>query len=136
VTGAVPGGAGTRRDEWVLVYDGECAFCRRCIALLARWDSRRHIRAVPFQDAAALAVLPPIPHRALEQAMHLVSPGDGIRAGAEAAPAILRLLPGGRPLATLFGIPGVPVLAARIYAAVARNRHRLGCGSAACRRGR
>jgi predicted DCC family thiol-disulfide oxidoreductase YuxK len=68
--------------------------------------------------------------------MHLVSPTGDVKAGAEAMPAILRLLPAGAAAALLFRVPGVPALAARIYAAVARNRHRLGCGSTACQRGR
>jgi len=136
VTGVVPAPSGTGRAEWVLVYDGECRFCRSCIAVLARWDTRRRIRAVPFQDAASLAALPPIPRNALELAMHLISPRDEVRAGAEAAPALLRLLPAGGLFAAVFHVPGVPALAARLYAAVARNRHRLGCGSAACQRGR
>jgi predicted DCC family thiol-disulfide oxidoreductase YuxK len=121
---------------WTLVYDGACAFCRWCVDLVARWDTRRRVRAVPFQDAGALAALPPIPRPALEAAMHLVSPAGEVRAGADAMPAILRLLPAGRAAAWLFHVPGVPWLARRVYAAVARNRHRLGCGSSACRRGR
>ena len=35
--------------EWTLIYDGDCAFCRRCVALLERWDRRGRVRAVPFQ---------------------------------------------------------------------------------------
>lgn len=120
---------------WTLVYDGDCAFCRRCVDLVGRWDVHRRVRAVTFQDPDGLAGLPPIPRPALEAAMHLVSPSGEVRAGAEAVPAILRLLPLGPAAAWVFAIPGVPALAARFYGAVARNRHRLGCGSNACRRG-
>ena len=121
---------------WTLIYDGDCDFCRRCVRLLARWDTHRRVRTAPFQDAGALAGLPTIPRAALEAAMQLVTPSGGVLGGARAAPSILRLLPGGRPLAALLHLPGVPALAGRVYAAVARNRHRLGCGSAACTRGR
>ena len=86
--------------EWTLLYDGDCAFCRRCVALLERWDRRGRVRAVPFQAEDALVGLPSIPRAALHQAMHLVAP-DGA-----------------------------------VYRVVARNRHRLGCGSATCARGR
>lgn len=68
--------------------------------------------------------------------MQLVGPDGSVRAGARAAPVILRLLPLGRPLAWLFAVPGVPWVAQRVYRVVARNRHRLGCGSAVCARGR
>lgn len=121
---------------WTLVFDGDCAFCRRCVAVLSRWDRRRRLRFVPFQDEAGLAGLPPIGRAALEQAMHLVSPAGAVFPGAEALPPILRLVPLGTPVSWLFIIPGVPWLAARAYRQVARNRHRLGCGSATCSLGR
>lgn len=120
---------------WTLIYDGDCAFCRRCVALLARWDRHSRVRAVPFQEEEGLVGLPPIPLQALGQAMHLATPDGAVLLGAAAAPAILRLLPGGIPLAWAFAVPGVERLAAAVYGVVARNRHRLGCGSATCTRG-
>lgn len=113
---------------WTVVYDGDCAFCRRCVRWLARWDRAARLAFVPFQDERALATLPPIPPAALTEAMHLVAPDGSVRAGAAAAPSILRLLPGGHPLALLFRVPGVPFLAARVYRAVARRRHQLAFG--------
>ncbi len=119
-----------------LVYDGDCRFCRRCVALLRRWDRAGRLAYAPFQDAVALAALPYLDPRALEQAMHLVTAGGEVRAGAAALPPILGLMPFGRPIAWLFLVPGVPWLAARVYRQVARNRHRLGCGSVTCSLGR
>lgn len=121
---------------WTLVYDGDCNFCQRSVALIRRWDRRGALRCLPFQSDAELAALPAIPRSALEQAMHLVAPDGRVFAGAAAAPETLRLMPGGRPLAWLFGLPGVPFVARRVYQLVARNRHRLGCGSATCPLGR
>jgi len=46
--------------EWTLIYDGDCAFCRRCVALLERWDRRGRVRAVPFQAEDALVGLPSV----------------------------------------------------------------------------
>lgn len=135
-SGAEPFAPATAARQWTLVYDGDCRFCRQCVAILDAWDRRGRLGFAPFQTEDALAALPPIPREALEQAMHLVGPDDAVLAGAAAAPAILRLLPGGRAVAWLFAVPGVPWLAARVYRAVARNRHRLGCGSSACTRGR
>ncbi len=125
----------TRMRTWTLVYDGECRFCLQCVRLLTRWDRRRCLNVVPFQDAAALAGLPAIPREQLEAAMQLVGPDGSVTAGAAAAPLLLGLLPGGSVTAMLFHVPGVPVLAAAVYRWVARRRHRLGCGSTACRRG-
>ena len=120
---------------WTLVFDGQCRFCVACVGLLRRWDRARRLTAVPFQDGAALERLPVRPRQAeLEAAMHLVRGDGAVFAGAKAAPPLLRLLPGGTLLAALFAVPGVPGTAAAVYRWVARRRHKLGCGSAVCRR--
>ena len=104
-----------------LIYDGECGLCSEAVALLQRWDREHVLRFVPFQDGAAVArfgiALP-----ALAAAMHLVLPDGRVFAGADAAPELLRLLPGKRWLAPLFRVPGVLPLARRVYAWIAARR--------------
>ena len=104
-----------------VIYDGECAFCRQSVDLLQRWDREHVLRFVPFQDRAAVArfgiALP-----ALAAAMHLVFADGRVYAGADAAPELLRLLPGKRWLAPLFRVPGVLPLARRVYARIAAQR--------------
>ena len=105
-----------------LIYDGECGMCRKAVELLRRWDREHVLRFVPFQDQVAVArfgiALP-----ALAAAMHLIVPGGRVYAGADAVPHLLRLFPGKRWLAPLFGIPGVLPLARRLYAWIASRRH-------------
>jgi predicted DCC family thiol-disulfide oxidoreductase YuxK len=115
-----------------LIFDGDCGFCRRAVSFLKQWDKYGRLRFVPFQDRAALARLPEIPRRNLEEAMHLVTPNGEIFVGAAAVPVMMRVLRWGMPVALLFRIPGVPWLAAKIYRIIARNRHRLGCESSTC----
>ena len=104
-----------------LIYDGECGLCSDAVALLQRWDREHVLRFVPFQDGAAVArfgiALP-----ALAAAMHLVLPDGRVFAGADAAPELLRLLPGKRWLASWFLLPGVLPLARRVYARIAARR--------------
>lgn len=104
-----------------VIYDGECGFCRQSVELLQRWDREHVLRFVPFQDAAAVArfriALP-----ALAAALHLVFPDGRVYAGADAAPELLRLLPGKRWLAPWFRVPGVLPLARRVYALIAAQR--------------
>jgi predicted DCC family thiol-disulfide oxidoreductase YuxK len=119
-----------------LIYDGECAFCRRSVGLLRKWDHYGRIRYVMLQDAVSLHRLPPIPREDLERAMHLVAPSGEIFSGADALRALLPVLKWGRAAAAIFNVPGVPALARRIYAIVARNRHRLNCGSSTCTLGK
>jgi len=105
-----------------LIYDGECGICRKAVELLRRWDREHVLRFVPFQDQVAVVrfgiALP-----ALAAAMHLIVPGGRVYAGADAVPHLLRLFPGKRWLAPLFGIPGVLPLARRLYAWIASRRH-------------
>src|SRR2546429_7643881 len=109
-----------RPDRATLIYDGECGFCRQAADLVRRWDREQRIALVPFQDQARVAAFG-IPLPALAAAMHLVLPApDGrVFAGADAAPEILRLLPGRRwrawPLPPPGGLAGAP----RAYRGVA-----------------
>jgi predicted DCC family thiol-disulfide oxidoreductase YuxK len=113
-----------------VIYDGECGICQQSVDLLKRWDREQVLRYVPFQDEAAVArfriALP-----ALAAAMHLIFPDGRVFAGADAAPELLRLLPGKRWLAVWFRIPGVMPLARRVYARIAARRHCLVRGVAA-----
>jgi predicted DCC family thiol-disulfide oxidoreductase YuxK len=104
-----------------VIYDGGCGICRQSVDLLKRWDREHVLRYVPFQDEATVTrfriALP-----ALAAAMHLVFPDGRVFAGADAAPELLRLLPGKRWLAVWFRIPGVLPLARRLYAWIAARR--------------
>ena len=104
-----------------LIYDGECGFCRESVGLVRRWDRERRLAIVPFQDQERVAAFG-IPLTALAAAMHLVLPDGRVFAGADAAPELLRLLPGKRWLAWPFSLPGVLPLARRVYARIARRR--------------
>jgi predicted DCC family thiol-disulfide oxidoreductase YuxK len=114
------------------VYDGDCAFCSRSVDLLRRWDRARRINCVPYQDASALAGLPPMEPAALEAAMHLVSPDGTVTRGADVMPSLLPLLSGGRWLASALRLPGVLPTARLVYGWIARNRHRLPGGTPHC----
>ena len=108
-------------DVPTLIYDGECGFCSRSMELVRRWDREHRLQYVPFQDEAAVARFGvPLPARAA--AMHLILPDGRVFAGADAAPEILRLLPGKHWLAAPFAVPGVRPIARRVYAWIARRR--------------
>lgn len=111
-----------RPDRPTLVFDGECGLCRRCVAIVHRWDREHRLATLPFQDQARVAGFG-IPLPALAAAMHLVLPDGSVFAGADAAPELLRLLPGTRWLAPLFAVPGVRPVARRLYAWIAARRH-------------
>jgi predicted DCC family thiol-disulfide oxidoreductase YuxK len=109
-------------DRATLIYDGACGFCRDAVGLVGRWDREHRVTLVPFQDEAKLAQFG-LPLPALAAAMHLVLPDGRVFAGADAAAALLQLLPGKRWLARVFAVPGVLPVARRVYAWIARRRH-------------
>ena len=110
-----------RAERATLLYDGECGFCRESVDLVAGWDREHRMDFIPFQDRDAVTrfglALP-----ALAAAMHLVLPDGRVFAGADAAPEILKLLPGKRWLAGLFALPGMRPAARRVYAWIAARR--------------
>ena len=120
----------------VVLYDGECALCRKSVGIAQRLDWWNRI---VFQDARDTDRYPPsampleLP-RLLEE-MHLVTPDrQRAYAGFDALRWMAWRLPLTLPLAPLAYIPGVPWLGHRVYLWVARNRLNLvPCHDGACR---
>lgn len=125
MTGTAEGADG---DPWILVFDGECGFCRRSVDWILERDREGRIQPVPFQSERVDREFRGISRSAFERAMHLFSPKGGVWSGARAGEQILRLLPRWRWIAPFFRIPGVLWVAERVYRLVADHRHRLGCG--------
>jgi lipase maturation factor 1 len=67
----------------LLVFDGDCQFCRRWIA---RWRAATAgaVEYLPFQDAAVTSQFPEIPLKDFEEAVHLILPDGTVSRGAEA----------------------------------------------------
>ena len=119
-------------DLPVLLYDGDCAFCTSCARLVERRiRPAAVVVAWQFADLAELGVT-------AEQATEAVRwvQADGVvRSGHEAIAAMLSTSGAVfRPIGRFLLLPGISPLAARAYALVATNRHRLPGGTPACKR--
>ena len=119
----------------VVLYDGQCRFCQRSVAILKKldWLKRMH-----YQDARQIELLPktdpPLdPVRLLDE-MHLVPPsGHPVYHGFIAFRWISWRLPLCWPLAPFLYLPGVPWLGNKAYLWVARHRYQLvPCKDGAC----
>jgi predicted DCC family thiol-disulfide oxidoreductase YuxK len=109
-----------QHQRWLVLYDGDCGFCKWLLAGLLRFDRARRLRPVALQRPEAEVLLADLEPAERMESMHLVSP-DGTRASAgEALPALLRLLSGGRLPAAVFG--RVPRLTSAGYRWVAAHR--------------
>ncbi|MFK3984660.1 thiol-disulfide oxidoreductase DCC family protein [Micromonospora sp. NPDC050397] len=117
-------------DRPIFVYDGDCAFCTSCAEFVARRIPTR-ARVVPWQftdiEALGLTVAE------CDAAVQWVGTDGDRAAGPD---AIARLLgasgPVWRVLGGLLRLPPVRALAWPTYRWVARNRHRMPGGTAAC----
>lgn len=114
----------------VFLYDGDCAFCTRCAEFVERRIPTT-AKVTPWQwvDLGPLGVTQP----EAEAAVQWIAPDGAIAAGPE---AIARLLVDAgsfwRPLGRLLDLAPVRWVTWPIYRLVARNRHRMPGGTAAC----
>ena len=112
---------------YTLVYDGHCRVCTRIANRLRKWDHRRQIEVVPFQDAGVMARFPWISPPAFADAIQLIGPGGDTWQGSAAVERLMNVLPRARWIAWMFRIPFGRTIADRFYRWFARNRYRLGC---------
>ena len=113
-----------------LVFDGDCGFCTRCVALVPK-SALRTTAVVPYQRADLDAL--GLTAAQCAEAVQWVG-DDGTRASGHAA--IGRLLQTAglfwRLIGTLLLVPRISWLAAWVYKVVAANRMRLPGGTPAC----
>lgn len=121
--------AATRRDSThaVVLFDGQCAFCRKSVEILQRLDWCGRLR---FQDARDPSGWPPSPvplrEERLMEEMHVVPlKGDRLYHGFGAFRWMAWRLPLLWPLAPFLYVPGVPNLGQRLYLWIAKRRYRL-----------
>ncbi|MBF0688248.1 MAG: DUF393 domain-containing protein [Cellulomonas sp.] len=122
-------------DDALLVYDADCGFCTRTVERAVRHVRPRVVPVPSFRvDLAACGLT----QARVDHEMVLVRPDGSTRGGALAAAGVLRRAQGSTRacwvvVGLVLGLPPVRWLAAPLYRAVARNRHRMPGATAACR---
>jgi predicted DCC family thiol-disulfide oxidoreductase YuxK len=116
-----------------VIYDGQCGFCIRALRICRALDVRGALR---FHDATAReqihALFPELADADFENAMFAVAPDRGVTRGFFAFRRLAWESPLMWPLLLLFYFPGSRSIGPKVYAWVARNRHRFGCESGVC----
>ena len=112
-----------------LLYDADCGFCTRAASLIPRLRLRVDVQSIQSVDLAALGVSP---ERAVSE-MPLVRTDGSVVYGHEAVAGALAtgVLPL-RFIARLMTLPPFDRIVSRLYGWVARHRHQLPGGIAAC----
>ncbi len=118
----------------VVVYDGECPFCRRQIARIRKYDRHGRFECVPRQTPGLTDRFPALGVGGFDTGMRLIVPDGQIYVGADSVYQISRQLAVFRWFAWLYRVPGVQRLARGVYFWVAARRRSLGrrCNDDAC----
>jgi predicted DCC family thiol-disulfide oxidoreductase YuxK len=108
-----------RRDKPILIYDGDCGFCRRWIL---RWNSltRDAVDYAPYQEVQK--EFPEITLKQFQSSVQLVEPNGEITSGAESVYRSLAYAQKKWPYWMYRNVPGCRPLSDRFYQVVARNR--------------
>ena len=116
-----------------VVYDGDCAFCRRSLNLFRGIDLWHRIRWHDGNHRDQVhSGFPELADADLEAAMFAVTADRRVHRGFFAVRCMMWESPLTWPLLLLFYFPGAAIAGPRLYAVVARNRRRLGCASDVC----
>lgn len=119
-------------SEAVVFYDRDCGLCTWSAERLRAWDGpRERLRFVPLQSNEADRYLGEMDPERRFGSWHVAAGGEVISAGAGAVP-VLKLLPGGLPLAWL--AERLPRTTELVYGAIVARREQLGSllGREAC----
>ncbi|HVA66001.1 MAG TPA: lipase maturation factor family protein [Elusimicrobiota bacterium] len=109
----------------VLVFDGDCGFCRRWVW---RWQSLTGDKVEYASYQSAGARFPQIAPERFSGAVHLIEPGGRASSGAEAVFRLLDSAAGRRwPMFLYRRVPGVARASEAFYAFVARHRPLFSC---------
>ena len=116
--------AGADAARTTVLYDRDCGFCCWSLAGLLSLDRRRRLRPVPLQAPEAERLLPGLDFERRLASAHVVTPEGRVHSGGDAVAPLLRLLPGGAPLAPVASrVPGLPRV---VYDFVAGRRGAIG----------
>ena len=115
-----------------IIYDGHCGFCMRSLKVVKTLDLLEKLRLHDSHDPTIFERFPELWGADLDDAMYTLAKGELRYAGFFAFRRLIWSSPLTWALLPVFYFPGASFFGPRIYAWVARNRSKLGCGTTAC----
>ena len=113
-----------------LIWDGDCAFCARCVGFIER-RVKTEAKIVAHQKADLLQL--GLTTEQCNAALQWVFRDSTIRSGSRAVAALLRSSNfGWAILGVAIDLPVVRLISSAIYKVIAKNRQHLPGGTAAC----
>jgi predicted DCC family thiol-disulfide oxidoreductase YuxK len=111
-------------ERHAVLYDADCGFCKWTLAKILAWDRRGRLRPVALQAPRARELLAGMDEARRMASWHLVGQDGRIHSAGDAVAPLVRLLPGGGPIAALAG--AAPGITSGLYGWVARHRGAIG----------
>ena len=124
-----------RPDADVVLYDGNCPFCRRQVARLDRWDTGGRLAFLSLHDPRVPDLYPGLSHEQLMTQMYVINRAGYRYGGAAAFRYLTRRLPWLWPLAPLLHVPFSLPVWQLLYRQIAQRRYALPgerCSSGSC----
>ena len=109
----------------VVLYDGECNFCRSQINILRRLDGQNRLEFVSLHDPEVATNYPNLTFEQLMEQMWIVTPAGVQHGGAYAVKYLTKRLPILWPLAPLMHVPFSMPLWSFLYRQIAKFRYRI-----------
>lgn len=112
-------------DRDVVIWDGQCNFCRSQVQRLRQLDWRGRLSYISLHDPRVAQRYPELSHQQLMEQLWLITPAGQRFGGADAIRYLSLRMPTLWPIAPLMHIPGSGPLWRWLYGLVARQRYRI-----------
>ena len=109
----------------IVLYDDACPLCTFQMRVVTWLDWFNTVSLLPISNPRAAVVAPRLTREDLLEAIHCVARDGRIHRGARCLRFIGMRMPLAAPVALVMWIPGVILVAEKIYQWVSRNRHLL-----------
>lgn len=119
----------------VVLWDGECNFCRKQVSRLRALDWRGRLSFLSLHDERVAQRYPRLSYEQMLEEMWVVTPQGAQYGGADALRYLSRVLPALWLVAPLLHLPLTRPLLRRAYREVARRRYQLAgrqCDNGSC----
>jgi len=109
----------------VVVYDGDCPYCRRQMAWVQARDREAQFEFIASRTPGLLQRFPVLTGQDFNTGLRFLGRGGSVSVAADAVYQIVRRLPGWRWLAWLYRVPILHFLARKTYGWIAAHRQSL-----------
>lgn len=115
-------------NKHVVVFDGDCGFCKSSVNVIRKLDWLKKISYIPFQQEGVFNKYKFLTKEMCSKELFLILPSGKCYGGYDAFNRILLILPITFLFSWFFFLPGIIQVGKWTYKLIAKNRHRFGSG--------